>query len=170
MIMTIFLSLSYALSPAHANTHTQIYDRIWEEYVRLDGMAFEVLITALRGACSHTETLRRLDTLMARLADFEMTPDARAWSSVIDADNSSGPGSQCHVRALRLYRRMTQAGVKPTVEVFNSVLSAIRRSGDTAAPAISDAIIAQMAVYGLPPPPLLPPSQNNMRAFSQSRE
>lgn len=114
-------------------------------------MAFEVLITALRRACSHQQTLRRLDALMARLADFEMPPDARAWSSVIDADNSSGPGSRCHVRALGLYRRMTQAGVKPTQEVFNSVLSAIARSGDSSSPAISKAIMAQMTLYGMAP-------------------
>ena len=30
--------------------------------------------------------------LMARLVDFEMPPDARAWSSVIDADRTYGPG------------------------------------------------------------------------------
>ena len=89
---------------------------------------------------------------MARLADFEMPPDSRAWSCVIDADNSSGPGSQCHVRALGLYRRMTQAGVKPTIEVFNSVLSAIARSGDSSSPAISKAILSQMALYGMTPP------------------
>ena len=86
---------------------------------------------------------------MSRLADFEMPPDARAWSCVIAADNSSGAGSQCHVRALRLYRRMTQSGVRPTIEVFQSVVSAIERSGDVSSPAIRDAIVAQMAVYGL---------------------
>lgn len=114
-------------------------------------MAFEVLISSLRYACPRVETLQRVDALMARLADFEMPPDARAWSCVIDADSYTGPGCQCHVRALRLYRRMTQSGVKPTMEVFNSVLAAIKRSGDASSPAITDAIVAQMAVYGMTP-------------------
>jgi hypothetical protein len=112
-------------------------------------LAFEVLIGSLRRACTRVETLRKTDALMGRLADFEMPPDARAWSCVIAADNSSGAGSQCHVRALRLYRRMTQSGVRPTIEVFEAVVSAIERSGDISSPAIRDAIVAQMAVYGL---------------------
>jgi hypothetical protein len=116
-------------------------------------VAFEVLINSLRYACPRLETLQRVDALMARLADFEMPPDARAWSCVIDADTYSGPGCQCHVRALRLYRRMTQSGVKPTMEVFNSVLAAIKRSGDASSPAITEAIISQMNVYGMSPAP-----------------
>lgn len=89
---------------------------------------------------------------MNRLVDFEMPPDAKAWSSVINADTESGPGSQCHVRALRLYRRMTQSGVKPTVEVFSSILRAISRSGDKSSQAIIDAITSQMILYGITPP------------------
>ena len=118
----------------------------------MDGVAFEVLTQSLRKACSRTDTLHKLDTLMNRLVDFEMPPEAKAWSSVINADTSSGPSSKCHVRALSLYRRMTQSGVKPTVEVFSSVLKAISRSGDNSSQAIVDAISAQMVLYGINPP------------------
>ena len=118
----------------------------------MDGVAFEVLTQSLRKACSRTETLHKIDALINRLSDFEMPPEAKAWSSVINADTSYGSNSQCHVRALRLYRRMTQSGVKPTIDVFSSVLKAISRSGDKSSQAITEAITAQMTLYGINPP------------------
>lgn len=57
---------------------------------------------------------------------------------------------------------MTQSGVKPTIEVFQAVFSAIRRSSDVNREGLAEGMVEQMKMYGLTVTPSSPPSASSL--------